>query len=109
MGISYGAYYGIGVKVIEPSFTNKKLLPQHFSECDDMDEYCDIICRMGVGHKYFTIGNEGDYTYHVYIDNPFIDGGNKLIEKIYYLKMTLINLGVEYYDDVDVVGGLLIS
>lgn len=102
MGVDYSGNYGVGVKIFTPD------LDEDEDYDGDVMSWIDDVLK-GTIYSFFEVGN-GSYTGEeneicVCIDNPFSDGFD-ITDKVSALKFFLAEKGIEYYDDVDVVGGL---
>lgn len=106
MGVDYSGNYGIGVQIVEPDEEN------YPNDLDDpcMDEYVDwIVSQLKTECYYFSIGDQcysgKTNDYYIVIDQPFIDGKFQQ-QKTDQLIKELKALNVEYYGNIDCVGGI---
>lgn len=102
MGVEYSGNYGIGVRVKDKEFE------QESEWFEDFWGYLDDVLE-DTSYSYFEVG-EGSYTgesndIYVCIDNPF-DNGYDIRDKVSAFKSFLAEKGIEYYGDVDEIGGL---
>jgi len=104
MGVDYTGNYGIGLRIQLPIFEEEH---QYY---EDEESWLDQI--LGEEYYYFDVG-EGSYTgedndYYVCLKKPFKDGYD-ILDKVVELKKFLSDNGIEFFGEVDEVGGLLIS
>lgn len=103
MGVDYTSHYGVGIKIQLPTFEEEHEYYQ--------DEESWLDQTLGEEYDYFDIG-EGSYTgeeneFYVCLKNPFKDGYD-ITERVREMKTFLFDNNIEFFGEVDEVGGLLI-
>ena len=102
MSVDYSAVFGIGVKI-------KKII---FEDDTNIEDYFEKLLN-GTILEFNKYGKERyngkDNTYCIFIKEPFEYGISGLKIKMDFLENFLIENNIQYYDDIDIVGGLLID